>query len=121
MTDAELVEESELVVIADFIGQTEIEFGKANVKLTVGVLRVNEVLKGRRDLSVVLLELPPREAPRSSSDIFYRIGASGIWFLRAHSSHDEGIYSANHPQRFLSEDHAQDKVEAFRKQLLKTR
>ena len=106
MTDSELVQQSDAIVIGEIIGQTEIVLAQPATKLTLAVIRVNEVLKGDRRATVMLLETPASGQPRSSSDILYRNGQNGVWFLRLRSKTDSGVYRADHPQRFQSVDEA---------------
>lgn len=40
------------------------------VKFVVGVLKVEEVLQGDKNKTVILLALPSTEGPRKSDDIF---------------------------------------------------
>ena len=113
LTDSELVQQSDAIVIGEIIGQTELALAQPAVKLTLAVIRVNEVLKGDKRATVVLLELPSGEV-RSSSDISYRKGQSGVWFLRLRSKTDLGVYRADHPQRFQAIDQAASLIKKLR-------
>jgi len=115
LTDSELMQQSQSVVIGELIGQTELVLGRPATKLTLAVIRVNEVLKGDRHATVMLLELPSSEL-RSSSDITYRPGQSGAWFLRLSSKAEHGIYLADHPQRFQTLDQAESLIKVLRNQ-----
>ena len=113
LSDTELVEKSEVIITAELIGQTQVDINQA--KFVVGVLKVEEVLKGDKDLAVILLALPSAESPRSSTDIFYKDGQKGLWLLRERKVKGEsGIYLADHPQRFVSEKHAVAQIELIR-------
>ncbi len=100
-TDADLVQASSLIVTAKLLGHTELSLNAPPIKLNLGVLQVNEVIKGNPAQAVVLIELPAPEAPRSSSDLTYQTGQTGLWFLQTRTPQDAGIYRADHPQRFL--------------------
>ncbi len=113
LSDAELIEQSNVIVTAEMIGHaTKMIDG---VKFVVGTLKVEEVLKGDKDKTVMLLALPSTEGPHKSDDIFYKKGQKGLWFLRERKTEGEaGIYLADHPQRFLSIEHADDQIKAIR-------
>ena len=100
-SDADLIERSEVVVVAEFIGHTQVTLAPGR-NATYGVLKIQEVLKGPVPASrnVLLLE-QGTNGLISSSDITYRIGQSGLWFLRVRNSGDVGPYLADHPQRFV--------------------
>ncbi len=113
LSDTELVEKSDVVITAELIGQTQVDINQA--RFVVGVLKVEEVLKGDKGQTIILLALPSTEGPRSSTDIFYKDGQKGLWLLRERKVKGEsGIYLADHPQRFVSEKHAVAKVEIIR-------
>ncbi len=118
LTDAELIAKSDVIVMAELIGQTRVTLPPAQAPVSLGVLQVEEVLKGDPHRSLLLLVLPSPKGPQSSSDIFYRKGQRGLWFLRPRKAGAVGLYLADHPQRFLSMStkHA-DQIEAFRKTL----
>ena len=113
LSDTELVEKSDVIITAELIGQTQVDINQA--KFVVGVLKVEEVLKGDKDQTIIMLALPSAEGPHSSTDIFYKDGQKGLWFLRKRKVKEEsGIYLADHPQRFVSEKHADAQIEIVR-------
>ncbi|HMV21233.1 MAG TPA: hypothetical protein PKL28_14095 [Rhodocyclaceae bacterium] len=99
MSDDELIRQSELIVVGEWLGQSPLTVDGHRVDL--GVVRVSEVLKGPSGTTVVLIPAASVDAPRSSSDLRYKRGDSGIWFLRPHPR-IAGTFSAEHPQRFVS-------------------
>lgn len=116
LSDSELIEKSDVIITAELIGQTQVDINR--VKLVIGVLKVEEVLKGDKNQAVTLLALPSTEGPRSSTDILYKDGQKGLWFLREQKTESgTGIYLADHPQRFLSIEHSGDKIKALREML----
>lgn len=118
LSDAELIDGSDIIVSAELIGQTQFRVAPDQPKLTVGVLRVDEVLKGDAGISVALLVLPSPNAPRSSTDLVYRKGQKGLWFLHVRDQKDSGLHRADHPQRFVPlEQSAQ--IDAFKRLLRK--
>ncbi len=113
LSDSELIEKSDIIITAELIGQTQVSINQS--KFVVGVLRIKEVLKGDKCQSVTLLALPPTEGPHSSSDIFYKDGQKGLWFLRERKNKGvTGIYLADQPQRFVPEKRADAQVEIIR-------
>jgi len=114
LSDTELIEQSDLIIAAELLGQTQVMINQ--VKLVLGVLKVEEVLKGDKNQTVLLLALPSPEGPRKSDDIFYKKGQKGLWFLHERKAKGEaGIYLADGPQRFLPMKQAADRIKAIRK------
>ena len=113
MSDADLIARSDVIVEAELIGQTRVTLSPSEAPLTLGVLRIDEAFKGVRDESLLLLVLASPDRLRSSSDISYQKGQSGLWFLRARAP---GLYLADHPQRFLAATNA-TALEAMKKTL----
>ncbi len=114
LSDIELVNQSDVIVNAELIGQTQFTINQ--FKYVIGALKVEEVLKGDKNQAVILLALPRTKGPRISTDILYRKGQKGLWFLRERKAKGEtGIYLADHPQRFLSIEHAGDQIKAIQK------
>lgn len=116
LTDSELVQQSDAIVIGEVIGHTDLVLSQPATRMTLAVVRVDEVLKGDRNATVVLLEAPPGGQLRSSSDILYRNGQKGVWFLRLRSKTDSGVYRADHPQRFQAVDEAAVLIKMLRDQ-----
>ena len=118
MTDAELVAGSSLIVSGTLIGETQLRL--ASTDLHAGIVKVDAVHKGDRQTSIVVLALPAApgapgaQAARSSSDLTYRTGQAGLWFLRLRSAQEEGVYVADHPQRFTPADQAKAHLMALR-------
>ncbi len=114
LSENELIEQSDVIVTAEMIGHAPMMID--GVKFVIGVLKVEEVLKGDKEKTVMLLALPSTEGPHKSTDIFYKKGQKGLWFLRERKAKGEaGIYLADHPQRFLSIEHAEDQIKTIRK------
>lgn len=103
MIDAELVQASPLVVMGTWVGQAALTLPGAAMPIQVGVVAVSETLKATAKAAsptVVFVAVPHPSGLRSSSDIHYRKGDSGLWLLRAHPA-AEGLYLADNPQRFV--------------------
>jgi len=82
--------------------------------LWVGTIRVESVLKGPAALGVALLALPSPAGPRSSTDLGYREGQRGLWFLRVRHPEGSGLYLADHPQLFVPQSKA-DRIRELEK------
>jgi len=116
LTDAELVENSQLIVMATYIGRTEVSPEMGGSVLYLGVLDVDDTLKGSRH-EVVLIKLPlPEGVPHKSDDIFFHAGQKGLWFLRKHSQ-QTGIYLIDNPQRFVPEKKLDSRIDSLLKLL----
>jgi hypothetical protein len=112
LTDQQLLDGSDVIVTGTLIGQSRVKVGAAD--LTLGVVSVEQTFKGSV-AGVVLIMLPGPDRPVSSSDIRFKVGQSGLWFLRLRGADERGIYVADHPQRFVAREHAQPQIDWLRK------
>ena len=102
MSDAELIEKSQLIVVGEWIGQSPLRLGQEGAAMELAVIAVSEVLRGPQSSSVAFVAVPGSEQPVSSSDLRFKRGDSGVWFLRLRRSGEpNGPYVVDHPQRFL--------------------
>ena len=116
MSEAELVRTSDLIVVGEWIGQSQ----AAGVQSAgdLGVVAVSEVLKGTAGTKLAFVAVRAEGQPVSSSDLSYKRGDRGLWFLRLRRAGEAGIYLADHPQRFVREGaEAAAQVDALRRQL----
>lgn len=103
MTDEELCARSDVIVAAELIGETNLRVSADDAaELTIGILKVTESLRPDSLSAYLLLVLPSSAGPISSSDLHYRNGQEGWWFLRESPVVASGLYLADHPQRFVS-------------------
>ena len=93
------------------IGRASI--GTAEGAQTLGVIRVEETLKGAQGVTVVFLALPGRKISRSD-DLSYQDGQHGLWYLRIRNEEKPGVYVADHPQCFVPLDKASEQIAALR-------
>lgn len=110
-SEQELIERSDLIVVGTLASEQRHKSGER--ELRVGVIKIDEALKGSAP-SEVLLALPANGQPISSSDLNYRIGQSGLWYLRAPPQGGDTAYKADHPQRFVPRELAQPAIEKLR-------
>jgi hypothetical protein len=114
LSDAELVAQSDIIVVAT-LGEIRPTSGDGSSR-NVGVLDIRQVLKGTAGLDEARLALPSADQPLSSTDIHYKTGQAGLWFLRQLPAAGGGtVYSADHPQRFVPEEEASARMPALRK------
>ena len=114
LTDSQLCAQSDVIVEAEYLGQTRVDVASTAKSVWLGVLKVEAVLKGDSRQSVILLAVPSPEGPRSSSDIVFKSGQKGLWFLSARSADDSGIYAIDHPRRFVDAARVGDRKDAIR-------
>jgi len=106
-----------MIVIGELIGQTRVQLATEGKKTRLGVLSVDDVVKGDSLQTVVLLVLPSSRGPMVSSDIPLQIGQKGLWFLHPRSEDEVGLYVVDHPQRFLPSDQIADRIGEIRRVL----
>ncbi len=107
ISDCKLIDQSVIIVEAEFTGTTRIKLSKNTQSIEPGILQIKQVFKGNNMLDNVLVEQPMPKDPRSSIDIFFTRGQKGIWFLTKGKTSNSGIYSANDYQRYWPEDKLQ--------------
>ena len=117
LSQAELIGRSNLIAVGELTSSTEEVQTADGRTLHVGLLRIDEVLKGGGEPREERLLLPSPDAPRSSSDIVYTAGQSGLWYLRLQHAAELEIFIADHPQRFVPIERAADQLELLRQQL----
>ncbi len=107
MTDAELIGNSDLIVIGKIVW---VENGEVSTQSRdKASILIEEVLKGGQQEVMVPLEFPGRnrgyktwkgsfQSTRVGNDIFFDIDQEGVWFLRKNSK--TGNYVIKHPACF---------------------
>ena len=100
LSPEQLVGQSKLAVIGEFIGTTSIAAQEKGKTLIVGVIKVETVLDGSVQDDLLLIAIPNAGAPLVSSTILFRKGQTGLWLLTQHSPNNAALYSASHPQQF---------------------
>lgn len=113
MSDEELVRRSDLIVFGHWAGQSSLQLSAAGERLEIGVIAIQEVLKGPSEQSIALVAVAAHDGLRSSSNISYARNAKGLWLLRQKPG-TAGIYLADHPQRFLAEGKDAKRIEMIR-------
>ena len=109
----ELARQSELIVVGEFLGRDIVRLADDRDPLNVGVIRIESVIKGNKDLTVVLLQLPrpPQGGLVPSATIRIDQGQRGLWYLRKKS---EGLYVVDRPDRFVGMDEAGARIKALK-------
>lgn len=103
LTEQELISQSSVIVTGTLIGETRVAHWD---DLIIGVIRIDRVLKGDATQKIALLMLRPAEGPSVSTQLNYQIGQRGLWFLRDRQPGEAGLYVADHPQRFVTDEDA---------------
>lgn len=99
-SETELIKSSDLIVVGTLIGHTTLQLSADTEQVNVGVIAIEEQLKGAQDASIALLLLPSENKASVSETIAYKVGQQGLWFLRSRNPVARGLYVADHPQRF---------------------
>ena len=115
LSQMELIEQSNLIVTGSLIGRTAVAVQPEGVNLTLGVIKIETVLKGDQNQTVALLMLPSPSGLALASIISYEVGQTGLWFLRLRTPQESGLYLADHPQRFVPMADAAGQIEALKK------
>jgi hypothetical protein len=100
LSPEELVGQSKLAVIGEFIGTTRVAAQKAGTNIIVGVIKVETVLDGSVRDDFLLIAIRKVGSPLISSTINVNKGQKGLWLLNKYSPDNTALYSANHPQQF---------------------
>ena len=109
-TETQLIESSSLIVVGTLIGRTTLQLSADAGQLNVGVIAIEDRLKGDQDESIALILLPSEGPTLVSDSITYEVGQQGLWFLRSRDPDARGLYVADHPQRFESMDGITERV-----------
>ncbi len=117
LSEAELMAQSDVIIVGELIGHTEAAMTPGQPPAYLGVLRVEEVLKGAPGVDTLLLALPRPHRFARSTDLHYQPGQRGLWYLRVRDPRQQGIYAADHPQRFVPMAKAANQLRFLRKSL----
>ncbi len=109
----ELYEQSQLVVLGEFIGRDAVRSVGNEDDVIVGAIRVESVFKGDEQRAVVLLKLPASRPGGlvSSADVVIKDGQRGLWYL---NSRDDGLFIVAHPWCFVDMDYAEEHIGALK-------
>lgn len=109
-----LVEQSDLILLGEFIGREKIHLLNTDSPTIVGVIRVESIFKGASQ-NIVLLMLPPARPHGlvSSADVVIDDGQRGLWYLKKKA---EGLYIVEYPYHFLSMKAAGQRIRILKKQ-----
>ena len=102
LSEKELLEQTSVGVIGEFIGTTRIIVEENNATLIVGIIKVKSVLKGLVEKELLSIVIRNANAPRVSTSITFQEGQKGLWLLKQYSPANPSLYSANHPQQFIA-------------------
>jgi len=114
-SDAQLIETSALIAVGTVTRITKVVRPSDGRERTVGIIEIETLLKGAPGTNIARLDLPQRGVAIKSTDIHYKVGQKGLWFLRRVSQGPVAIYTADHPQRFVPFASAGPHIEGVRK------
>lgn len=119
MTDAELIQSSQWIVVGEWVGQAPLRITADGAAGEVAAISVLEVLRGPAAATVAFVAVPGPSQPVSSTDLRFKRGDRGVWFLRSRSPGAEGMpFVVDHPQRFVRDTPANAAtIAALRRQL----
>ncbi len=101
MTDEELIRQSDLVVMGEWLGQGPVKWSPTAAPTELGVIRVREALKPAAGVQpLAFVALPRPTGLLSGSDLNFKPGDHGLWLLRALPGM-AGLHAVDHPQRFV--------------------
>lgn len=101
LSTADLVAQSDVIVEGNYLGTTRLTLDPTQPALLVGAVRIDRPLRGKAPGELALLVIGPADGPRVSTELRFQPGQQGIWLLRRYASAYEGLYAADHPQRFI--------------------
>lgn len=117
LSDEDLLKTSDLVVLGEWAGQTSLTASGQAIGRDVGVILVKEIYRGLSQLTIALVSVPRTNGPRSSEDITYARGASGLWFLRKYPGGPLDLYAADHPMRFIDSRTSANRIADWQRKL----
>lgn len=117
LSDEELLKTSDLVVLGEWAGQTPMTTAGQPAGRDLGVILVKEIFRGPTTLTLVLVSAPRLSGLRSSEDITYARGASGLWFLRKYPGGPVDLYAADHPKRFIDDRTGASRIADWQRRL----
>jgi len=112
LTQSELVETSNLIVVGELLGAQEISLGATTYR--IGVIQIEEVVRGSpsgQGIALLRMQLASAGGLRPSVETGFGIGSRGLWYLL---QADDGLYSAGHPQRFVPINEAGETLKVLR-------
>lgn len=118
LSPKQLVTQSNLAVIGEYIGTTRIKSFPAGNELIVGVIKVNNILKGSVQDELILIAIRNAKGALMASTTSFKKGQKGLWLLTQYSPDNAVLYSANHPQQFIPSSNI-DAMSVMKKLLIK--
>lgn len=101
LSPEELIEQTQVAVIGEFIGTTRIVTDVKDESLIVGIIKVKELLGRSVQDDFLLFAIRYEGAPLISTTISFNKGQKGLWLLKQHSPNNTVLFSVSHPQQFI--------------------
>ena len=102
LTEKELIELTNVAVIGELIGSTTISNNETQDGLIVGIIKVEKILSGPFSDDFLLFVIQRSGIARISSTVNFKKGQKGLWLLKQYGPTTPFLFSANHPQQFIS-------------------
>lgn len=116
MSDQELIDSSQLIVIATYIGSTDISLLSDDKPQRIGILAIQETLKGSKQEVIFLYLSPSYGGPQRSDEFGFQAGQKGLWFLQKNDK-NQNTFTIKHPQRFIPGDELDKRIDPIRRLL----
>ncbi|TWX59567.1 hypothetical protein [Colwellia hornerae] len=100
LSPEELIEQSKLAVIGEFIGTTRLMTQKTGKNLIAGIIKVDDFLDGSVSDDFLLIVIGHEGDGLISTTINFKKGQKGLWLLQLYSPDNPVLYSASQPQQF---------------------
>ena len=113
LSPEEMAGQSDLIVLGECVELQRATSASDGSTRSIGVLRVDTVLRGQAPAPTVRLLLPP-DRPHglvASEDVSIVKGQRGLWYLRKRG---DDLYFIDRPDRFVPMDEAQPRIDALR-------
>ncbi len=98
-TEDSLVKGSDVIVYAQYLGESIIKISDKKFQMNLGVLSQTQVLKGNVPSALVFIKRYNPDVPLSSDMLFFKPGQSGLWFLKKIPG-STGLYQITHPSQY---------------------
>jgi hypothetical protein len=113
LTQEQLIDQSELIATGQVIGTTRMRLAAEGVDTYLAVVRLDKVYKGDSKRAIAHVVIPAPTPGLHSTVITYTTGQAGLWYLRLRAADDDGIYLADHPQRFVPIEHMEKALQGL--------
>ncbi len=115
-TEEGLIKESNVIVYAQYQGESAIEIADKEFQMNLGVLRPIQLLKGKVSSELIFIKRYNKNVPLSSDMFFFKPGQSGLWFLKAIPG-STGLYQMTHPSHYKNISYDSHELKLWQKKM----